>query len=188
MREHLKPLLWVHEQVLDDLEHLPGRPWEIAGWLLGYWRADGRTVVVTHATPPGRRGTPFGITVNAERHRPLFDAAWDASAGQVTFLGDWHTHPGGAPLPSARDRQALTQLVEEPDYQTETPLIAIVANPRWPWRDAPREPRFWLKLDENDPISLEPQLFTSLPSAAARVPRWVWPRQDAAAPSPKGAT
>jgi integrative and conjugative element protein (TIGR02256 family) len=175
-----KPILWIHEQVLDDLAHLPGRPWEIGGWLLGYWRADGSTVVVTHATPPGRRGTPFGVTVDAEHHQPLFDAAWDSSSGHVTFLGDWHTHPGGPAQPSARDRRALKQLAQEADYQTATPLIVIVANPRWPWSKEPREPRFWLQLnDGDDPVSMEPQRFLSLPPEAKRIPRWAWPRQDA---------
>jgi integrative and conjugative element protein (TIGR02256 family) len=178
MRDVKAPALWVHEEVLGDLTHLPGRPWEVGGWLLGYWRADGNALVLTHATPPGRRGTPFGVTVDADRHRPMFDDAWDASEGQVTFLGDWHTHPGGPPFPSARDRRALEQLAKEPEYQTDTPLIAIVANPRWPWRETPRDPRFFLKLDDQDPVLVEPRPFSALPPEATNVPRWTWPRKE----------
>jgi hypothetical protein len=108
----------------------------------------------------------------------MFDDAWDASGGQVTFLGDWHTHPGGPPFPSARDRRALEQLAKEPEYQTDTPLIAIVANPRWPWRETPRDPRFFLKLDDQDPVLVEPRPFSALPPEATNVPRWTWPRKE----------
>jgi integrative and conjugative element protein (TIGR02256 family) len=185
MRDITVPSLWVYELALEDLAHLPGRPWEVGGWLLGYWRADGKSVVLTHATPPGRRGTPFGVRVDADRHRPLFDQAWQASEGQVTFLGDWHTHPGGPPRPSQRDRQALEQLAKEPDYQTEWPLIAVIANPRWPWRNSPRAPAFFLKLDECEPVLVEPRRFATLPTHAGRVPRWRWPRNEADSVHPK---
>ncbi len=124
--------LWVHQPVLDRLSALRGRPWEIGGWLLGY-RAPS-SIVVTHATAPASRGTPFGVTISGRGHRPAFDRLWDATDGRVTFLGDWHTHPGGAARPSARDETAAADIAGDADFKTPKPLIGIVAMPRLPRR------------------------------------------------------
>ena len=172
-----QPPLYCHEALLARLANLPRRPWEIGGWLLGYW-SDG-CVVITHATPPGRRGTPFGIHINADRHRALFDTAWEASAGRVTFLGDWHTHPGGPAIPSKRDLRALAFLAAEADFGTPEPLAAIVDLPRWPWSDRAPEIRVWLRRLEGEAglVELELQPFHELPHRPASVPNWSWPRR-----------
>lgn len=117
---------------MNQWRALRGRPWEIGGWLLGYRHDD--AVVVTHATAPRSRGTPAGVTVSGRGHRPAFDRLWDATGGRVTFLGDWHTHPGGPAVPSERDRAAAGQIADDPDFRTPSPLVAIVATPRLPRR------------------------------------------------------
>lgn len=122
--------LWVRGHVLGQWRALRGRPWEVGGWLLGY--RDGDALVVTHATAPRSHGTPFGVTISGRGHRPAFDRLWDATGGRVTFLGDWHTHPGGPALPSDRDRDAAAQVAEDDDFKTPRPLVAIVATSRLP--------------------------------------------------------
>lgn len=130
------PELLVHGEVLDRLMRIPGRPWEVGGWLLGWWSDDGSETLVTHATPPASRGTPFGVTISGRGHRPMFDAAWNASGGTVTFLGDWHTHPGGPAAVSERDRKAMRQLASDPDFgtsrlrRTGAPELPLVPRPR----------------------------------------------------------
>jgi integrative and conjugative element protein (TIGR02256 family) len=99
------PFLFVHHQAARDLLRLPAAPWEIGGWLLGYWAAGGAQIVVSHPTPPGPRGSPFGVRISSRGHRHRFDTAWDASGGEVTYLGDWHTHPAGTPSPASRTRR-----------------------------------------------------------------------------------
>jgi len=133
--------LWVRRRVLDCLSSLRGRPWEVGGWLLGY--RDGDTMVLTHATPPASPGTPFGITISSEGHRAAFDALWEATAGRVTFLGDWHSHPRGRGHPSQRDEQAVRQLAEDPDFKTPRPLIGITLTGQLP-RGRYRLPVFFL--------------------------------------------
>lgn len=126
--------LWVRQHVLDRLSALRGRPWEVGGWLLGYRARN--SIVVTHATAPASRGTPFGVTISGQGHRPAFDRLWDATGGRVTFLGDWHTHPGGAAHPSTRDETAVADIANDDDFKTPEPLIGIVATPRLPRRAA----------------------------------------------------
>ena len=169
----VEPLLWVHARVAERLATVLPRPWEIGGWLLGY-RAE-EELVVTHATPPRSRGTPWGVTINGRGHQRLFDAAWDASQGRVTFLGDWHTHPGGPPHPSDRDRNAASLLATDPDFRTPRPMMAIVATRRWPGREGRQGEIGWfLREGTGDLRSLNAQPFAELPPYAAAVPDWPW--------------
>jgi len=167
------PQLFVHRDVADHLIELPARPWEVGGWLLGYWAGDGQTLFVTQATPP-TRGSPFGITISARGHRPLFDIAWEISGGHVTFLGDWHTHPGQQATPSQRDTRALARLAANADFGTPHPLIAIVAAPRWPLARSAAAIRYWLRTRERV-VELAAIIVDELP-AVAQVPEWPWPR------------
>lgn len=168
-----RPALYVHEQVLARLGALRARPWEVGGWLLGYWADDCRSLFVTQLTPP-TSGRPWKVTISGDGHRHYFDQAWDASGGDVTFLGDWHTHPGQPATPSRRDRLALAKLATEPDYGTTQPLIAIVQTERWPSRAPQSEPRFYLGDEAGETVELAPRVTDALPDSAARVPEWPW--------------
>jgi len=172
MAEEL-PALFVHRRVVQRLLAVERRPWEVGGWLLGWWADDRTSLFVTHATPPASRGTPFGVTISGRGHRDFFDEAWDSSQGHVTFLGDWHTHPGGPPIPSKRDRAAAAALAQEPDFGTPEPLLAIVATPRWPRSQREASARFVVSRDESL-HPLEVNLTDRLPALAQRVrdSRW----------------
>lgn len=177
-RADSKPSLWLHADVARRLLSLRAAPWEVGGWVLGYWTGDESALVVTHATPPGPRGTPFGVRISGRGHRARFDAAWEASGGQMTFLGDWHTHPGGPPLPSERDIAALTQLAGGGQFGTPRPLALIIAIPRWPWSKTQRRLAAYLRQADGELVQLAAELFDELPPAAAAVPAWRWPGQD----------
>lgn len=170
--------MWIHEGVLSRLAGLPARPWEVGGWLLGFWTRDEREVFVTHATPPVGRGTPFGVRVAGPGHRERFDEAWDASGGHITFVGDWHTHPGCLATPSQRDARALRQLADGSDYGTPQPIAGIAQTPRWPLSAFPRETR-WYLLDGHDVVhEVAPRIATTLPDRARTVPHWRWPGES----------
>jgi integrative and conjugative element protein (TIGR02256 family) len=170
----VEPRLWLHTAVKRHFLELPSGPCEVGGWLLGYWTANRGDVFVTHATPPGPRGFPWGVRISGIGHRERFDTAWTASEGQVTFLGDWHTHPGGIAAPSTRDSDAMTKLASKPDYGTPEPLIAIIETPRWPWSKDERRVRFFLRHLDTKIGELAPSVTTCLPESAARVPDWSW--------------
>jgi len=80
-------------------------PAETGGVLIGYLVDEDDAVVVTEVIGPGPK---------AKHRRNGFepDAAWQdfeiarlyrASRRTRTYLGDWHTHPDGAPRPSNKD-------------------------------------------------------------------------------------
>lgn len=165
----------MNARVAAQLLALPARPQEVAGWLLGYWTGNGDHLFVTHATPPGPAGTAAGVQVGGEGHRSRFDEAWAASGGHVTFLGDWHTHPRGAPVPSHRDRQALEQLASRPAYGTPQPLITIVQVPSQPWWPGRRCIACYLRKFDGSICSVAPRITAEMPDEASGVPVWPWP-------------
>lgn len=170
------PRLLVSEGLLNNLYELPRRPWEVGGWLLGYWASDRATLVVTHGTPPAARGTAFGITISGTGHRKRFDEAWARSGGHVTFIGDWHTHPGGPTIPSHTDRKAMHQLADDADYGTGEPLIAIAGVPRLD-RKGVVSVAFYMRRRNAEIVNLTPTMFADLPNQARAVPEWRWPRR-----------
>jgi len=165
----VKPRLYVHSAVSERIASLPARPWEVGGWLLGYSDEEEGAIVVTHATPPSH-GTPFGIRISGRRHRRYFDLAWSASSGHVTFIGDWHTHPGGLATPSERDEEAMRQIAGDPDFGDGPTLIAIAVTGRWR-RPASVETAFYV-LENDAPVRLQPRRIDQLPAPADRVPMW----------------
>ncbi|MEA2275254.1 MAG: hypothetical protein QOC78_214 [Solirubrobacteraceae bacterium] len=173
----MTPGLFVHVGVLRHLAGVPVRPYEVGGWLLGFWSENEDAVFVTHATPPASRGTPFGVHISGCGHQKKFDSAWNASGGAVTFLGDWHTHPGSPPLPSPTDERALKKLATDATYGTPQPLIAILATPRWPHRPGQTTIAFYLRASAGKTVGLEPNVTKELPEQALAVPPWRWPQR-----------
>jgi integrative and conjugative element protein (TIGR02256 family) len=170
-----EPRLWLHTAVEQHFLKLSPGPCEVGGWLLGYWTDDQEDVFVTHATPPGPRGLPWGVRISGYGHRERFDVAWTASGGHVTFLGDWHTHPGGETTPSERDLRAMQKLADGDSFGTPEPLIAIVSTPRWPWSRSRRRVGFFLKKGDGSTNEITPIVTERLHEAVACVPQWLWP-------------
>lgn len=48
------------------------------------------------------------------------------SRGAVSFIGMWHTHPGGAPIPSVTDREGMRQIILAGLPSTPESLLLIV--------------------------------------------------------------
>lgn len=121
---------------------------ETGGLLLGYWGGD--EVVITTVTGPGPA---------ARRGRTWFepDSAWQAdqlaqvyreSGRTVTYLGDWHTHPGGAAVPSRRDRKTLRRIRSAPEARAPRPLMGIVVPSGGP------QPALWCLSRRRRPVLL----------------------------------
>lgn len=107
-------------------------PLETGGVLMGYWVPPPhprREAVVTDAIGPGPRAVHA-----ATRFEP--DDAWQerrvaeayrASGRLHTYLGDWHTHPNGAPRPSPLDRATARRIATAPAARAPEPLMVIIA-------------------------------------------------------------
>lgn len=84
---------------------------------------------------------PAGPRAERARSRFLPDGRWqqqrleriyERSGRRETYLGDWHSHPGGAVRPSRLDRKTYVRVARDRKARTPYPLIVItnVASPR----------------------------------------------------------
>lgn len=143
------------EEVCADAGRL-----ETGGVLAGRYEEDGRVARVLAWSRPPRdsRRAPFGFTRGAAGLRRWLSELWPQG---VYYLGEWHLHPGGPPVPSGTDIGSLRAIADDPAYQCRSPLLLIVGGAAPAWRST-----LWvcaggrlLPLDEQPPAEdeLNPQ-------------------------------
>lgn len=104
------------------------KPRETGGTLVGHYSEDRREAFVTCAleakTGARKQRTRF--------YRPPDDVdgqlarIYQESGGLTHYLGEWHTHPGGAPAPSPTDLSTLRSLAKSRSVATDTPFMVIL--------------------------------------------------------------
>ncbi len=109
-------------------------PHESGGVLMGYWSADGTEVVISHLIHGGpaadRKGSSF-MPDHAFQEAEI--ARVYVESGRIaTYLGDWHSHPGGSTNLSSIDRCTLVAILRAPQARLQLALLAVVAGgPHW---------------------------------------------------------
>ena len=106
-------------------------PLETGGVLLGC-RLQERTLLVYDATGPGPRAhhANDSFIYDADYCQRLLHAVFTASHGLITYLGDWHSHPGGALRPSRKDERALRSIALDKDARCPRPLLLLTDGSR----------------------------------------------------------
>jgi integrative and conjugative element protein (TIGR02256 family) len=133
--------VWLARVALEGMlaEAESRSPLETGGMLLGYVSAAGDhdEMVVQEVLGPGprsrhvkRRFEPDGDWQQHELARRYED-----SGRITTYLGDWHTHPGGVPAPSRRDEKTARSIARTTSARMPRPLMLILASE--PQHDGP---------------------------------------------------
>lgn len=104
-----------------------GRVLETGGILLGH-ESDG-VPQVTVAGDPGTKAVrePLRFSRDLDHAERLAERAWQES--QAVWLGEWHTHPGGSPVPSDIDMASYGRHLADPDLAFRRFVSLIVALP-----------------------------------------------------------
>ena len=104
-------------------------PLETGGVLMGYFGEPGNVSVIMYASGPG----PNAIHLrNYYRPDQKFDESQIAtiyreSGRQITYLGDWHTHPAPIDKLSYKDRKTLKKIAMYKNAHVNTPLMLILS-------------------------------------------------------------
>lgn len=130
--------VWIPASVVQALEREADEhyPRETGGALLGFADAadEGLLQIVTQ-TGPGPEAGHF-------RHRFEPDCEWQErriatiyleSGRLTTYLGDWHSHPGGTKRPSRLDRKTAVAIARTPAARAPYPLMLILAGEPGDW-------------------------------------------------------
>jgi integrative and conjugative element protein (TIGR02256 family) len=116
------------------IEHFEARRLECAGSpesggiLIGSYR--GPHLEVSGFTVPGPRDIREGYRFVKQDavHQRAATAAWEVSGKKETYLGEWHTHPVGAPAPSGLDKSTWRDIASE---SGRAMIFAIIAPTGW---------------------------------------------------------
>lgn len=129
---------WIHVTALDAItaEAAASHPLETGGVLMGYWYAG--QPVITHAIGPGpaARHKAHDFHPDAGWQQDAIARVYDDSGRRYSYLGDWHTHPGGTGALSRLDRRTLTRIASFPAARVAMPVMLVGAD-RDGWRFVP---------------------------------------------------
>ena len=122
--------LWVVVEALESVRREAERAWpaETGGVLLGY-EPDGSDVVVTAVTGPGPNAlhARSAFVPDDLYHARVIAGVYESSGRRVTYLGDWHSHPGGAAVPSRKDKRTLRAMARFRGGRTPNPVMLLAA-------------------------------------------------------------
>lgn len=132
MKRHSKSpdlTVWIAHAALVMLweeaeEHIP---LETGGLLLGY-RVSAIETVVTQLVGPGLTAShrKDGFAPDSDYQEAELGRIYGETDGKVTYLGDWHTHPGSSPYPSLKDQRTIARIARAQEARCELPLMVLV--------------------------------------------------------------
>jgi hypothetical protein len=106
-------------------------PRETGGVLLGIADMSRKSIHVAHALPEPEdsRGSPEGFERGVVGLKAAVNAAVETSLHQLTYVGEWHSHPQrSSPLPSTVDLAQIVWLGNELEHEGLPGLMAIAAD------------------------------------------------------------
>ena len=127
---------WLPSRAQIDLLDF-ARDWhpnEVGGILAGY--VNGKAIVVTEVVGPGPNATHERILFcpDHEYHLQEMSRIYQASNGEHTYLGDWHTHPDGPSVLSPLDKKTLRAIARAPEAQCPQPLMLLLSGGPEDWK------------------------------------------------------
>jgi hypothetical protein len=111
-------------------------PNETGGVLIGHYDLDRQSVYVvdTIPSPPDSAEWPTLYIRGSEGLLPQIQAVGDRTAGQLEYVGEWHSHPNGCTtLPSNDDLLVFSWLTQHMSVAGLPALMAIVGEEGSSW-------------------------------------------------------
>lgn len=102
---------------------------ETGGILIGRYEDDGRLAVIEIATdrPRGSIFSAFTFGRGSKDLARRLEEEWRLGRH---YLGEWHSHPGGSPEPSNRDRDTMMGIAGNAKYDCSAPVLLIMGEDR----------------------------------------------------------
>jgi integrative and conjugative element protein (TIGR02256 family) len=121
--------VWIAGEDADQLIAQARRhgPLETGGIVLGYRVEGGREIVITHLVGPGPRAQHMreGFAPDTAYQEAEIERIFAETDRRSIYLGDWHSHPGRAPMPSRKDEGALRRIARYQQAEAPNPLMLI---------------------------------------------------------------
>jgi integrative and conjugative element protein (TIGR02256 family) len=123
--------------VLIEQDAVKWAPRETGGPLFGYENYG--ELVITRAYPPGPRAfhAPWLYRPDRAAVQAAIDEVYAETKGRERWIGSWHTHPLGLPVPSPTDRRTARRISRDPDVDCAEPVMLIQSTRGLPTRQTP---------------------------------------------------
>lgn len=106
---------------------------ETGGILIGRYGAEKWSADIVEATPKphGSSAGWFWFQRSEKGLARLLEERWSDG---FHYLGEWHFHPGGSPIPSGPDIRAMQKIAHDKAYHCPSPILVILGgspNTKW---------------------------------------------------------
>jgi integrative and conjugative element protein (TIGR02256 family) len=101
---------------------------EDGGILIGSYRGPHLEITSFTRSAPGDERRRYSFVRQDSVHQMTATKAWQESGETTTFIGEWHTHPYGAPVPSGTDKSSWFELARNAGNAM---AFAVVAPEHW---------------------------------------------------------
>lgn len=120
----------VVNSVLSEMIRLAreGSPLEVGTSLVGSYSEDGRRATVSGLAPaaPDSKGGRWSYLRGSHGLKNFFSQLFKSTQGRSHYVGEWHSHPGGSPVPSGVDDKNMFDISVDPkEFCPECILIII---------------------------------------------------------------
>lgn len=121
--------LVLSESVVQEVFSLCARAGskETGGILVGRYSESNNAAIVTKASPPppdSRSGWNW-FTRGVRGLQRWLDSLW-REPDRSYYLGEWHFHPGAAPVASDTDARQMEAIAADPKYNCPEPVLLII--------------------------------------------------------------
>jgi integrative and conjugative element protein (TIGR02256 family) len=133
--------LWLAREALDAMvaEARRTEPLETGGVLLGWHGDDDEEIAVAKVLGPGSRAVHRRSRFSPDTgwQRREIARVYEQSGRTVSYLGDWHSHPGGGETPSRRDQRTARRIARARSARVMRPVMLILPGAGERWRAVP---------------------------------------------------
>ncbi len=131
--------MWITSTAVTIIENdaVKWAPRETGGPLFGYQNCG--EIVITRAFLPGPGAfhAPWLYRPDREAIQDAIDSMYEQTRGRERWIGSWHTHPLGRPVPSWTDRRTARRIAQDPTVDCPEPIMLIQSTKGLPTRQSP---------------------------------------------------
>lgn len=126
--QHIGLSIVIDDKLVDQLCRLGSDhyPKEYGGLLVGRYVNDNKEVLIEQTVLPKKfKSSAFSFERGVEGLRNILAGLFRKNPSLI-YVGEWHTHPDGRPVPSSTDSSALRTIAEHKDVFIKNPLLLII--------------------------------------------------------------
>jgi len=126
--KHIGLSIVIDEKLMDELCRLGSEhyPKEYGGLFVGRYVNNNKEVIIKQTVLPKKfKSSASSFERGVEGLRNILAGFLNESPSLI-YVGEWHTHPDGRPIPSSTDSSALRTIAAHHQVSIENPLLLII--------------------------------------------------------------